>query len=101
MIYPSYYRKGPVCIKRENSRSGKQVDLSETSHRDPFKVIQTSDKASFDEIVSGMEPVSFETYERFLILLHNKSKQEARSFRETHDHSPEYVNLFPRRNFFE
>ncbi|HLT74794.1 MAG TPA: hypothetical protein VKZ68_06900 [Ohtaekwangia sp.] len=100
MIYPSYYRKGSVCIKREDSRSGKQVDLSESSHRNPFRLIQTNDKAGFDKIVSGMELVSFETYERFLILLHNKSRQEARSFRETHDQSPEYTNLFPRRDFF-
>ncbi len=101
MIYPSYYRKGSVCIKREDSRSGKQVDLSETSQRSPFKLILTADKESFDKIVSGMQRVSFETYERFLVLLHNRSRQEARSFRETHNQSPEYANLFPRRDFFE
>ena len=100
-LYPAYYRKGSVCIKREDQRNGKQVDLSEQALRNPFSVIHTRDKAAFDQIISGMELVSNETYERYLILLHNRSKHEAQTFREAHHQSPDFVSPHPRRNYFD
>jgi hypothetical protein len=98
-LYPAYYRKGPVCIKREDSCSGKQVDLSEQASGKPFRMIQTPNKAAFDQIIASMELVSNDTYERYLILLHNKSRFEARSFRDTHERSPEFLNPSPRRDY--
>lgn len=100
-LYPTYYRKGSVCIKREDPLRGKQVDLSEQPDHAPFKMIQTKDKAAFDLLVASMEMVSNETYERYLILLHNKSKYEAQSFRDVHSRSPEFINPNSRRNYFE
>jgi hypothetical protein len=98
-LYPTYYRKGSVCIKREDPKTGKQVDLSEKAANKPFEFIHTPDKHTFDALVSTMEIVSFETYERYLILLHNKSKFEAQSFRDMHHRSPEYVNNVRRRSY--
>jgi len=98
-IYPSYYRKGTVCIKRESPRRGKQVDLSETGSKKPFQVVETGDKLSFDRMVEEMEMVSFETYERYLILLHKKSQLEAKTFRQSHFRSPEFINPLPRTSY--
>jgi len=100
-MYPIYYRKGPVCIKRETSTSGKQVNLDENNDDKPFSIVTSSDKKSFDHIVESMEIVSFETYERYLILLHKKAQQEARTFRELHRTTPEFLNANPRRYFEE
>ena len=99
MIYPTYYRKGTVCIKRESPRRGKQVDLSETGSKKPFQVVETTDKLGFDRIVENMERVSFEIYERYLILLHKKSQLEAKTFRQLHARSPEFINPLPRTSY--
>ena len=98
-MYPSYYRKGPVCIKRETSTSGKQVDLDENNDDKPFSIINSADKKTFDRLVASMEIVSFETYERYLILLHKKAQHEARTFRESHQKAPEFFHATPRRHY--
>jgi hypothetical protein len=98
-MYPAYFRKGPVCIKRESSRTGKQVDLSQESFEIPFQQISTENTASFDALISDMEVVSHEVYERYLVLLHNKARYEARSFRELHHRSPEFSNSGRRRSY--
>lgn len=98
-MYPSYYRKGPVCIKRETSTSGKQVNLNENNDDKPFSIITSANKTAFDLLVASMELVSFETYERYLILLHKKAQQEARTFRESHQKSPEFLHANPRRYY--
>ena len=99
MIYPTYYRKGTICIKRESPRRGKQVDLSETGSKKPFQIVETNDKLSFDRMVESMERVSFEIYERYLILLHKKSQLEAKTFRQSHARSPEFINPLPRTSY--
>jgi hypothetical protein len=100
-FYPVYYRKGSVCIKREDPQNGKQVDLSELSNKNPFRIIRMADKAAFDLLVADMEMVSNEIYERYLIHLHNRSKFEAKTFREVHDRSPEFPGPDQRRKYLD
>lgn len=90
-MYPSYYRKGSICIKRETPVTGKQVNLDEDFRHEAFRVITAESKQSFDALVSQMDPVSFETYERYLILLHKRTQYEARTFRDLHHRAPEFV----------
>jgi hypothetical protein len=90
-MYPSYYRKGSVCIKRETAVTGKQVNLDESYRNEAFRVINAADKKSFDDLISTMDIVSFETYERYLILLHKRTQVEAKTFRELHNRVPEFA----------
>jgi hypothetical protein len=91
IMYPSYYRKGSVCIKRETAVTGKQVNLDESYRNEAFRVINAADKKSFDDLISTMDIVSFETYERYLILLHKRTQVEAKTFRELHNRVPEFA----------
>jgi hypothetical protein len=98
-MYPSYYRRGSVCIKRETAVTGKQVNLNESYRDDAFRVINAADKRSFDDLISEMDIVSFETYERYLILLHKRTQVEAKTFREVHSEVPEFVTTGQRPNY--
>lgn len=99
-MYPSYYKKGSVCIKRETAVTGMRVNIDENYRNDAFRAINAVDKSSFDKLISGMDIVSFETYERYLILLHKRTQMEARTFRELHNSVPEFVTT-GQRPFYE
>lgn len=93
MNYPRFYQKGSVCIKRESANTGKQVTIPEACRINNFgfKVLSTTDKLSFDALLLGMREVGFETYERYLIALHEFTKRQPSGFRETHQITPEYA----------
>jgi hypothetical protein len=91
--YPVYYQKGSVCIKRETATAGKQVTIPEACRINSFgfQIIQTRDKMSFDSLVSEMREVSFEVYEKYLIILHQFNQKQPSGFRESHEFSPEFA----------
>jgi hypothetical protein len=96
--YPTYYQKGSVCIKRESATFGKQVTIPEACRINTFgfRMINTTDKMSFDVLVNDMKEVSFEVYEKYLIILHQFNQKQPSGFRETHEFSPDFatgVNL--------
>jgi len=91
--YPTYFQKGSVCIKRESATSGKQVTIPEATRLNTFgfKLINTADKMSFDDLVIDMNEVSFEVYEKFLIILHQFNQRQPSGFRESHEFLPEFA----------
>jgi hypothetical protein len=91
--YPVYYQKGSVCIKRETARSGKQVTVPEACRLNTFgfQLINTPDKMSFDAIVSDMQEVGFEVYEKYLIILHQFNQKQPAGFRDSHEFTPEFA----------
>jgi hypothetical protein len=91
--YPIYYHKGSVCIKRETATSGKQVTIPEACRINTygFQLVHTPDKMSFDALVRDMKEVSFEVYEKYLIILHQFNQKQPSGFRESHEFSPEYA----------
>lgn len=97
--YPVYYRKGSTCIKRESATTGKQVDIPEQCriHSVGFQWLSTPDKTEFDQMVKGMEPVTFEIYERYLLILHELGKRQPAVFREAHEYTPEFSGSSTRR----
>jgi hypothetical protein len=92
-IYPVYYQKGSVCIKRETATSGKQVTIPEACRINSFgfQLIHAHDKMSFDSLVSEMKQVSFEVYEKYLIILHQFNQKQPAGFRESHEFTPEFA----------
>ena len=98
-IYPTYYQKGPVCIKRESDTHGKQVIIPEASHINSygFQFLTTSDKSGFDSLVSNMNVVTLEVYERYLIMLHQFTQKQHLEFRESHELTPEFPGSSDRR----
>jgi hypothetical protein len=97
--YPLYYQKGSVCLKRESATSGKQVTIPEACRINAFgfQIVNTADKMSFDALVSGMNEVSYEVYERYLIILHQFNQKQPSAFRESHEFSPEFAGANPSR----
>jgi hypothetical protein len=91
--YPTYYQKGSVCIKRESATSGKQVTIPEACRLNTigFKLVNTPDKLSFDDLVTDMNEVSFDVYEKYLIILHQFNQRQPSGFRESHEFSPEFA----------
>jgi hypothetical protein len=99
VIYPLYYQKGSVCIKRESPTSGKQVTVPDAWHLNAagFQIINTPDKASFDAIIKEMKEVAFDVYEKSLIKLHQFNQKQPANFRDSHHSTPEYAyNAHPR-----
>jgi hypothetical protein len=98
--FPRYYQKDSVCIKRESATQGKQVIIPEACRINAFgfKVINTRDKLSFDAMVYEMNEVSFEVYERYLIILHQFTQKQPAGFRETHQLTPEFATGSTFRN---
>jgi hypothetical protein len=92
--YPTYYQKGSVCIKRESANSGKQVTIPEACRINSFgfQLIHTADKMSFDALVIDMKEVSFDVYERYLIILHQFNQKQPSAFRESHEFTPEFAS---------
>jgi hypothetical protein len=92
--YPLYYQKGSVCIKRESATSGKQVTIPEACRINAFgfQLINTTDKMSFDALVDHMKEVSFDVYERYLIILHEFNQKQPSAFRESHEFTPEFAS---------
>jgi hypothetical protein len=99
-MFPCYYQRGPICIKRETSTSGKQINIDVNHRHEAFQSIDVTDRKVFDEMIADMSIVSFEVYERYLIHLHKRSQHEAKTFRDTHQKSPEFFSSEPPR-FFE
>ena len=93
--YPLYYQKGSVCLKRETATSGKQVTIPEACRINTFgfQIINTPDKLSFDALVSNMNQVSHEIYERYLIILHQFNQRQPSGFRELHERTPEFAGM--------
>ena len=91
--YPLYFQKGSVCIKRETATTGKQVTIPEACRINAFgfKLIHTTDKMGFDAIVSDMNEVTFDVYEKYLIILHQFNQKQPSGFRESHEYTPEYA----------
>jgi hypothetical protein len=96
--FPTYYLKGSVCIKRESATTGKQVTIPEACRirNYGFQLINTNDKLRFDSMVQDMVPVTFEVYEKYLIILHQFTQKQPTAFREIHQHTPEFAgSTFP------
>ena len=93
MIFPTYYQKGSVCIKRESTTMGKQVTIPEACRINSFgfQLVHTDDKLKFDDLVKDMKGVSNEVYERYLIILHQFNQKQPSAFRETHNLTPEFA----------
>ena len=90
-FYPSFHRLGPVCIKRESARTGKKVNISEVTETKGVVDIVLPDKESFDRMVGQMEVVSWDTFDRYLVLLNKREEQNAvATFRETHKEVPAF-----------
>ena len=52
---------------------------------------------SFDALVSDMKDVSFEVYEKYLIILHTFNQKQPSAFRESHEFTPEFAGSVPTR----
>lgn len=90
--YPTYYQRGSTCIKRESATTGKQVTIPEACRINSFGFqLVNLDKLSFDALVSAMNEVSFETYERYLIILHQFNQKQPSGFRESHQLTPDFA----------
>ncbi len=93
--YPLYYQKDSVCIKRESATSGKQVTIPEACriNKFGFQLIHTESKLAFDALVIDMREVSFEVYEKYLIILHQFNQRQPSGFRELHERTPEFAGM--------
>jgi hypothetical protein len=89
--YPTYHRKGSVCIKRESDTIGTQVEISSFEHYNhpSLKFLKFSTKRLFDEHIQSMTEVDHETFEQFLINLYQAKRQRS-GFRESHAAVPGY-----------
>jgi hypothetical protein len=76
-MYPQFFRKGGVCIKRESDTLGNRIELPEPCKSPTANYVQLSvdSKVSFDNLVTGMETVSAEVYKNYLQVVYRLNRK--------------------------
>lgn len=82
--YPQFYRKGSICIVREGDTYGEQIEIPEP--RRVINLIHTRitlpSKNRFDEMISDMENVTQEVYEKYISAFYRIKRKRPKQFRE-------------------